>query len=245
MLINEDNKTELIDAYLDGRLNKDELREFEDKLKIDSDLRGEIQAQRAVRRYIVQKGRVELKNKLKQFHQEMLGADQNLEKDTKEVFLTPQSKEKGELIKNKPVIFSTNRRVNFAIAAAIIVLIVSIFAIINPTQPPHSDGLLAGGKVFQIELKQLNQQSAGIAGNEIPISDSLTLIIKESDQYTFHYQFTKELTIYAQYLDPNLSKVFVEHDSEKNIYTLVVDGKRYLLERGFIDINPLKEENPK
>ncbi|GAB4476405.1 MAG: hypothetical protein OHK0057_25030 [Thermoflexibacter sp.] len=238
MLINDENKTDIIDAYLDGRLSGADVQELENKLKIDSDLRAEVQAQKAVRKYLIQKGRAELKAKLKMFHKEMLATQQETT-EAKEVFLTFPNKE--EVAKNKPVIFSTNRKVNFAIAAAVIVLIISIFSILPPSGQ-KSETLIAEGKTYQIELRELGQKSEGFAGQEISVADSITLLIKESNKYTFHYQFTETLTIYSQYLDPNVSKILVEHDAEKNTYTLVVDDKRYPLERGFIDINPLKEE---
>ncbi len=238
MLINNENKTDIIDAYLDGRLSEVDAQELENRLKTDSDLRAEIQAQKAVRKYLIQKGRAELKAKLKMFHKEML-ATQHETTESQEVFLAFSNKE--EIAKNKPVIFATNRKVNFAIAAAVIVLIISIFAILPPSGQTNKN-LVAEGRTYQIELRELGQKSDGFAGREIPVSDSITLLIKESDKYTFHYQFTETLTIYAKHLDPHTSKIFIEHDAEKNTYTLLVDEKRYPLERGFIDINPLREE---
>jgi hypothetical protein len=239
MLINDENKTDIIDAYLDGRLSGTDIQELENRLKTDSDLRAEIQAQKAVRKYLIQKGRAELKVKLKMFHKEML-ATQHETTESKEALLTFSNKE--EVVKNKPVIFATNRKVNFAIAAAVIVLIISIFSILPPPSGQTNKNLVAEGRTYQIELRELGKKSEGFAGQEIPIADSITLLVKESNKYDFHYQFTETLTIYAKHLDPYISKIFVEHDAGKNTYTLVVDEKRYPLERGFIDINPLKEE---
>ena len=239
MVINDENRTELVDAYLDGRLGSNELEVFEAQLNSNSDLRMEVQAQKAVRKNMVTQGRKDLKMKLKEFHQEML-AESKKETNTKEVFLRPGHTSEEDV--EKPVIFFHNRKTMYAIAAAVIILMVSTFGILSYRENKQ-DELAKKGKFYKIEMKDLGQVVMSFGGKESLVSDSLVLFIKGDDKYHFHYQFTDTLTIFSKYLDPTSEDVYVEHDAAKKTYLLIIGGKRYPLERGFIDINPLKQDS--
>lgn len=233
MLVNDENKTELVDAYLDGRLGGEELAIFETELKSNSDLRVEVQAQRAVRKNMVMQGRKELKIKLKTFHEEMLAENVAL----KNVSMRSTGADAGTSI-----IFSFNRKTLYAVAAAVVVLIVSTFAFLT-YRNSKQDEIAKQGKTYKIEMKDLGQVVMSFGGKESLVSDSLVLFVKTDDKYNFHYQFTDTLTIFSTYLDPTSENIYVEHDAKKKTYLLIIDGKRYPLERGFVDINPLKQEN--
>ncbi len=244
MLINEENSTEMIDAYLDGRLDAAQTAEFEIELKSNQELRMEMQAQKAVRKNMVLQGRMQLKMKLKALHQEML--DENTtteEKQGREVFI--KSVENDEVTLKRPAIFSYRSRTMYAIAAAVLVLMVSTLTFLNYRENRQNE-IAMQGKVYKVEMKDLGQIVMNIAGREVPVSDSLVLFIKGDEKYNFHYRFTDTLTIFSKYLDPNVEKIYLEHSAlpeQSETYTLVIDGKRYPLERGFIDINPLKQES--
>lgn len=237
MLVNDENKTELVDAYLDGRLDSDEVVGFETELKSNNDLRMEVQAQKAVRKNMVIQGRKELKIKLKALHEEMLAENRN-GSGVKEMLIgNAYASDAG-----KSTAFSYRRKTIYAVAAAIIVLITCTFAFFS-YQKNKQNELAKEGKVYKIEMKDLGQVVMSFGGKESFVSDSLVLFVKGDDKYDFHYQFTDTLTIFSSSLDPMSENIYVEHDAAKKSYLLIIDGKRYPLERGFIDINPLKQEN--
>jgi len=241
MLINDDNRSELVDAYLDGRMRADDLLTFETELKSNTDLRMEVQAQKAVRKNIILQGRKELKVKLKTFHAEMLNESKNEDANKEAVIYSIGGTAEKEESK-KPAIFSYRSKTMYAIAAAVLVLMVSTFAFLTYREQQR-DELAKQGKVYRIEMKDLGQVVMSFGGKESPVSDSLVLFVKGDDKYNFHYQFTDTLTIFSRYLDPSNEDIYVEHNAERKTYLLIMGGKRYPLERGFIDINPLKQES--
>lgn len=239
MLINDDNKSELVDAYLDGRMSTEDVAAFATEMKNNSDLLMEVQAQKAVRKNMILQGRKELKLKLKTFHAEMQ-EESNSESANKEAVIRSITAKVDE--KEKPAIFSYRSKTMYAIAAAVIVLLVSSVAFFAYREQKQ-DALAKQGKAYKIEMKDLGQVAMSFAGKESPVSTSLVLFLKGDDKYHFHYQFTDTLTIFSKYLDPANANIYVEHDTGKKTYLLIIDGKRYPLERGFIDINPLKQES--
>ena len=246
MLINEENITEIIDAYLDGRLNTEEIQEFEAEMKQNTNLYAELQAQKVVRKNMVIQGRKQLKIKLKSFHQEMLAESRAIsnEDKVKEVFIKQTQSSEENLA--RPVIFLYNRKAIFGIAVALALLIISSlsFFIYNETK---QEELAMQGKYYKLEMKDLQAQAMGIAkqDQQHTLSTSIDLLVKGDEVYHFHYQFTDTLTIFSKYLNPDKSKMYLEYDSQKNNYTLIIEGKRYPLERGFIDINPLIQDSEK
>lgn len=234
MLVNDENKTELVDAYLDGRLGSDEVLGFETELKSNNDLRMEVQAQKAVRKNMVIQGRKELKIKLKALHEEML-AENRKESGLNEILM-------GSADAGKTVAFSYRRKTIYAVAAAMVVLVMCTFAFFS-YQKNKQNELAKQGKVYKIEMKDLGQVVMSFGGKESLVSDSLVLFVKGDDKYDFHYQFTDTLTIFSSSIDPMSENIYVEHDTTKKSYLLIIDGKRYPLERGFIDINPLRQES--
>lgn len=236
MLVNDENKIELIDAYLDGRLGSDEVVGFETELKGNNDLRMEVQAQKAVRKNMVIQGRKELKIKLKVLHEEMLAENRD-GSGVKDLLMGNYASDAG-----KSAAFSYRRKTIYAVAAAVIVLIASVFAFVSYQGSKQSE-IAKQGKTYKIEMKDLGQVVMSFGGKESLVSDSLVLFVKGDDKYDFHYQFTDTLTIFSSSLDPMSGNIYVEHDTTKKSYLLIIDGKRYPLERGFIDINPLRQEN--
>lgn len=246
MLINDENMSEIIDAYLDGRLDEGEVREFEAEMKRNTNLYAELQAQKVVRKNMITQGRKQLKMKLKTFHQEMLEEDKASKGADKGKELFIKQVQPSEETLYRPVIFLYNRKAIFAIAVALTLLVMSslAFFIYNENK---QEALAMQGKFYKIEMRDLQAEAMGIAKQEQhqPLSTSINLLVKGDEVYHFHYQFTDTdtLTIFSKYLDPTSSKMYLEHDSQKKLYTLIIDGKRYPLERGFIDVNPLKQED--
>lgn len=70
-MINDSNKTEIIDLYLSGDLDADLLKEFEAKLNQEEAFRNEVSIQRAITKNIRKAGREDLRKMLKFIHLEM------------------------------------------------------------------------------------------------------------------------------------------------------------------------------
>lgn len=73
-MINESNKTEIIELYLQGRLDQEFMDEFNHRLSNDQDFKQEVEFQRAIVRNAKRVGRDEMKKTLKLIHSEISSA---------------------------------------------------------------------------------------------------------------------------------------------------------------------------
>lgn len=110
-MIDDENRTDLIDQYLEGELSGEALREFEERLNEDREFRKEVALQQKIAHTIKEQERAKLKSEIKQLFNEEIN-----------------NKESG----GAPVIDIASRRRNFAIAAIVtVVLVASVLFIVN------------------------------------------------------------------------------------------------------------------
>jgi len=169
-MINEENKEEIIEQYLEGALTGEELQEFEAKMATDAAFRREVALQRKIVRNVHTVGREQLRAQLKDIHQEMLAGQ-----DTKE--------------ETKVVPLLQRKAVQYAIAAAIALLIVGwgVFMLLDQ---PSDEPVLAFLPVESIREDGSRGPSRGMLN---------VLIYPPEDTLNQHYQFTDTLKLYGPF----------------------------------------------
>ncbi len=227
----EDNKTEWIDQYLDDALQEQERVEFERLLEQDPALRIEVEAQKAVRRSLQDWGNKALKSKFKQFHTHM-----ELPEDRS----APTIAAKDTLDQGK-VRSLWSRTGVWTLAASISLLLLAGILWIKRDVLFNDLGTeIVALQTFQIPIAAKGAENMGYAGEET-ISDSVVVQIMSDPQYPFHYRFKDTLQIFSSTVFRN-NEIMLEHQEQTDTYMLVIDEKRYLVERGFNRIRALKEE---
>jgi len=168
-MINEENKEEIIERYLENKLTGEELKEFEEKMATDAAFRREVALQKKIVRNVHTVGREQLRAQLKDIHKEMM-ADQDTKEETKVVPLWQR------------------KTVQYAIAAAIALLMVAgvVFVLLQDTTHGIQKDVLA---VETIGTRGEPQNRGMIAVNIYPPEDTLTQ----------HYQFTDTLKLYGAF----------------------------------------------
>lgn len=76
-MINDSNKTEIIELYLQGQLTQELADEFNQKLLNDQDFRQEVELQRAIMQNAKRVGRAEMKQALMQIHSEVISKSED------------------------------------------------------------------------------------------------------------------------------------------------------------------------
>ena len=225
----EENKTEWIDQYLDDALKEQERTEFERRLQSDPAFRLEVEAQKAVRRSLQDWGNAELKAKFKQFHARM-----QQQEDSSTPFDTEDHMQgKTRQLWGRPGVWAIAASFSLLLLAGIVWINRDTF--FNPQKQE-----ITAFQTFQIPVVAKGSDNMGYAG-ENTILDSIMVQIIQDHQYAFHYRFKDTLQIFSSAISPD-DKLMLEHHEQTDTYTLVVDEKRYLVERGFNRIQELKEE---
>ncbi len=228
-MINEENKTEQIDRYLDDEMMPAERAVFEERLRREEELRLEVIAQKAVKSYVQQKGEeAELKKMFDGFHRE----------------ITPQ-----EEIQNEPSQVKEDnekvRKLNWggvsyaAIAASVALIIVSVWLVIK-----QDDRIEPGVEIrnnldkqpFQIPLLVWETK------NDVRVKkETLTkyaVIIKDA-AHPMHYRFTDTFELYLNAIPKSRPAISLEYDSNRRSYKVWIAGHSYAIQQTD-KITPLK-----
>lgn len=141
-MINDNNKTEIIDQYLEGTLDDVQRKEVEDLIQTDASFRAEVALQRRIIQHVQEQERDTLRNELSDLF--------TREEDT--------SREDAR------VVALSRRNVYYAIAASVLVLITAgIFIWMNPSTDP-----LAGSIAVHLPEGSRGDLPAGIP-EQIPV----------------------------------------------------------------------------
>ena len=72
---NDEKYIELIEGYIDGTLNDEELRKFEENLKTNKNLQKQVELHKDIRQAIIKKGKVDLKQELNTYYEDYIKAN--------------------------------------------------------------------------------------------------------------------------------------------------------------------------
>lgn len=122
-MINDTNKTEIIEQYLLGKLNPELLEEFKQKLAADDQFKAEVALEQALFRNLQVAGRKQQRLKLEAFHQELVRPALKVEPEERQ-------EEEEKPARGKVIQFPVKR---FGwMAAASIAMIIGTTLILNP-----------------------------------------------------------------------------------------------------------------
>jgi hypothetical protein len=227
-MIDDENRTDLIDQYLDEELSGEALREFEERMDSDSDFRKEVALQQKIVHTIKEKERNELRNTIKQLFEEEI--------DSKNLPHTGKSEDQGEVddtdddgkVVNMPP--STTPLWRYAaIAAAIFILIVAAIFLFD-SQPSNNDP--------QFAYLEVTVPPGSRGGTDLPVPDLLAVeVISRHPEYSFHYQLGDTLKLYGEFSIDDLT-IYYEPNAEQ--YLLLMDDTEYSLDTTS-DVVPLRQ----
>ena len=228
-MMDDENKTELIDRYLDEELSPAENESFESSLAVDSELRLEVEAQNAVRNMIKQQGeKADLLRIFDEFHESI----------AKENVLTPESH--GKIIDLNQILdesshskelFKVNWRnwVPVAVAASIALTILGVWTIVKDRNDFNNQQEIrnnADDEAFRIPF--LTWRTI----NNKPVLQERKLIdlkITRKTKYKFHYRFKSFLEIYSDTLNGNNEKITLQFDPDLRVYKLWIGKKVFFI----------------
>lgn len=205
-MINEEDKTDIIDQYLAKTLT-DELRlEVEERINTDAEFHREVALQQRIIRTVRNRERESVRSKLAELFALEYG-----EQKKKETGETPADSEAKVVPINRQTWFS-------AIAASVAIALIAGLTIWYTSGT--DDVVFYSGKVLVQKPR---------SGNIPPsVPDSLQVqIITDHDQYDFHYQFDDQLILYGDF---RLDSVKLLYESKKQQYLLEKDSVYYPLE---------------
>ncbi|MFN8349820.1 MAG: hypothetical protein U0X91_32770 [Spirosomataceae bacterium] len=219
-MMNEEPKTEQIDRYLDDEMMPAERTAFEDRLRLEEDLRLEVESQKAVKSFIQQQGeRNELKQLLAIFHEEVAATNKTVsstDTDETELNTVPVKKIKwGE--------FSY-----LAIAASVALLIVSVWVFMKePGIEKPGTEIRTGDnepEKFRIPLLVWEKQNGVRVRQETRFMNA---VISKNAAYPLHYRFTDQFELYLDRIPATRPKINLEYDNDTKAYKVWINGRTY------------------
>lgn len=170
-MINEENKTEIIEQYLEGSLDEKQRLEVEERMQTDAAFRAEVALQRSIIKNVQELERDALRSEIS------------------ELFAEEEDHFQEETQQEDKVVALSRRNVYYAIAAsALLVITASIFIWMNLSTDP-----LAGSVAVH-----LPEGSRGDLPPEVP-EQIPVLIIEDHPEYDFHYRFGDTLKLYGTF----------------------------------------------
>lgn len=192
-MINDENKTEIIDLYLEGNLSEELQQEVEERMQTDALFRQEVALQKKVIKVIQDTEREKLKEEISSIFDE------------------------GNENKEAPVIPMQNRRLRYAIAASVSLLLVAatLFFILRPST--------------DVDVQYLAVNLPSGTRGELPdgVPEELPVLIYNDNQdYNFHYQLSDTLKLYGPF---NVEELSLTYEPNRGNYLLTTSQETYLL----------------
>jgi len=217
----EENITQLIDQYLAGKLSPDRMKSVQQRMQEDPLFEEQVKAQQLIKDFF----------------------DRKWKKDTMDQLATLQHTFNTQHDRRKNRFLNTQKPDTrmLAIAASIALFIaVAIwhfgFPSLQPT-PSLSDGI-----VRTFPLYEENTTDLGF-GSSNAFIDSLVVNIVPTSKNPLAYQFQDTLKLFINSTSFDKSQFQLTYNREKDLYTLRINESVYVLERGFVNIKPLRKIN--
>lgn len=220
---NED-RTERIDRYLDDALTPEEKLAFETEMAADPDFQLEVEAQEAVRNLISSQAEKEgLRHLFATFHTEL-----QLVQATTDEHEESSSQQQKKGIQRK---LQWGNWSYTAIAASVAILIIGVWTVWNNIRPTGSDvtsgqeiRIDARNEVFRIPLLSWKTVDYKPVLQEKQMIDA-TII--RSKAYRSHYRFGDILEIYSDKLTEKQQKISIAYDVDTKQYRLHIGNNSY------------------
>ena len=220
-MINEKNKTEIIDRYLNGTLDAATLAEVEQKVQEDAGFRNEVDAQKALIGQLQWEGREKLRGHLKTLHRRNF----------------PEDVPGGIVKKDRDI---SSRKLWLAVAASVALLVVA-FLLFFPDNQKRERHSIGKEMHMKVPLYVSGSDGLGFSGrSDIKATDSVNVSIISGTEYRHHYRFDDTLKLYISEFSTN-EDLTVTYHRENNVYRLLWDGELYDIDRGFGRLDRLRK----
>jgi len=227
IMLNSDELTDNIDAYLSGTMSEEDKKSFELACKEQPHIKEQLEIQRVVRNSMKKSAKNATKQLFKQWHQEM----QETSEETPTIALPTHTVSRTNS-------FRLYRWA--AIAASVTVLLVTGIFVFQE----NDDNSFADAKsVIKVEYVEQNVESYGFADSETKGSDYKYIMLLPTQTYDKpHYEFIHRdtLVLFSNELKPEKDKFKIVYDGQKNSYELNINGKSHNVEFGFKGVKPLQ-----
>jgi hypothetical protein len=222
-MITDENKTEIIDSYLEGSLDAADRQEVEERMRQDAAFRREVELQHALTQQIQLRGELQLKKRLGALHEQHLGTGQRTEEEQRT---------------NVRSLWS--RRAYWAVAASLALLLV-VGSVLWLNRATWFSGGTSSGRqpiAFQVPVLEKGDSELGFGG-ETAVTDSVVVQLLQEAQYNNHYRFRDTLQLFLSQPLAQPSGIKLNFDRQTSTYHLELNGNTYRLEKGFNQVRPL------
>jgi len=184
-MINEENKEEIIERYLENKLTGEQEHEFEAKMDADAALRREVALQKKIITNVQTIGRTQLHTQLKDIHKEMLAE---------------QGAKRAKMISMLP------HNLSYYAIAAVVTLLMAAGAIWILVFRPSDEPTLA---FLPIQAIDRTGNTRGFAGGMQTV-----VIYPPKDSLDFHYQLADTQKLYGTF-DTEEIKLFYNLNTDQ------------------------------
>jgi hypothetical protein len=215
-MANEENITQLIDHYLEGKLSPEMMTVVTRRLAEDAAFGEQVKAQQRIRAFFERKWE---KDTMAQLNKLRAGLPAEAATREKEIFF--RWKQKTGI---------------YAIAASLALLILAGWFFSRPPAQPT----LRNSVTYRIPLREEAANGLGF-GADSTFVDSLTVAIIPAGKGPLRYQFQDTLTLFLTPAPTRNPRIQVTYNRSKELYTLVLNDTAYVLERGYAVVKPLQK----
>lgn len=253
----ENNITDYIDRYLNGELTAAEIVLFDNKMNSDTDFKRQVEAQKAVAKAFKAIGREKMKAMLTDFHHTEIKPMTVISpaKQKTNYFIYYAAAASVLLILALTVFINRDRIFNNEKTIAVTDTLKNTM---KDSAAFHNKNLaenksindsagknilapekkLNAYKCIEISIKETGDSGFGFTGDSA-VKEKITMTFVISTMNKFHYSFYNDtLSLYS---DKQINaKIAVEHNNKDNSYRLVIGNKKFNIEKGFKNIEPIR-----
>jgi hypothetical protein len=227
-MLNPDELTDNIDAYLNGSLSDDDRKVFENLIQTQSFVKEQLALQKVVRESMEKSAKKATKQLFQNWHQEMQTEPSVI-----------------QTVHHNTVKFTT-QQTNFrmykwlAIAASItLFLLTGIFV----AQKDSKDSFADSKSFIKVEYEEQNVDMYGYANTENKGGDYKYIMLLPTNTYTKpHYEFVHRdtLVLFSNDLKAEKDQFKILYDGQTNKYELFINGTKHQIEYGFRGVKALE-----
>jgi hypothetical protein len=212
----QENVTQLIDHYLEGKLSPEMMSVVARRLEEDAAFGEQVKAQQLIKTFFERKWEKDTTAQLAALRTRF-----NAEQATRE---------KGIFVRLTPKTWV------FAVAASVALLILAAWFFTSPAEGPT----LRNPVTYRVPLREEGANGRGFGAGR-PFVDSLTVAVIRTNERPFRYQFQDTLTLFLPPAPARPLRIAVTYNRPRELYTLRLNDTLYVLERGYAVVKPLRK----
>jgi hypothetical protein len=229
-MMDDENKAELIDRYLDQELSPAEKTLFEQSLKNDTELKLEVEAQNAVRNMIILQGeKAALSKMFDAFHHQMETPETLAEENHDSKIVVPDAESDKKRRSKKIFEIQWGNWSYMAVAASVALTIIGFWTVFKDRSVFDDQMEIrnnADDEAFRIPFLTWRTVE-----NKPVLQDRkfIDLKITRKTENKFHYRFKSFLEIYSDSLTGKNDKITLQYDQDSGVYKLWIGKRIYII----------------